>query len=158
MRGLINTRDGTGCLSRAARTSAAMPSKYSARSSITASWIGSPICGAAKPTPGASRMVSCIHLISCCVVGVSISPGVSGRAIFLRTGSPTWTIFSFIWLIIAWNLHDLAAVLDRFPRRLNDELVIAAIAGSRHHACTVQFLEDLLPARQGACFGIDADT
>ena len=32
------------------------------RSSITASWIDSPICGAARPTPGAARVVA--HLLN----------------------------------------------------------------------------------------------
>src|SRR5258707_14641089 len=120
--------------------------------------MGSPICGAAKPTPGASRMVSCIHPISCCVFGVSISAGVSGRATILRTGSPTWTIFSLILLIMASDLHDLATVPNGLAGRLDDQLVVIAVARSRHYARDIQLLQDLLLVSQRVRLRLHADT
>ena len=69
---------------------------YVARSSMTASWIDWPICGAASPTPGASRIVSRISGINSWIDGPRISSLVRVRLCFRKTGSPAWTISSFI--------------------------------------------------------------
>jgi predicted benzoate:H+ symporter BenE len=59
---------------------------------MTAICSGMPICGAAKPTPGAARMVSNIDAISSWMGAETISSGVSTRACDLRTRSPAWQI------------------------------------------------------------------
>src|ERR1700674_2161706 len=59
---------------------------------MTASCRAKPICGAAKPTPGALRTVSRMCAISFCISLLRISSGAKGRARCRSTASPTWTI------------------------------------------------------------------
>ena len=83
--GLTITWNGTGVRSCSSRVT---------WSSMTARRSDSPIWGAARPTPGASRMVSRISSISDCTGALRTSAGVSERAFWRRTGVPAWTIFS----------------------------------------------------------------
>src|SRR5215212_7928833 len=57
--------------------------------SITATWSGTPICGAASPTPGASRIVS---IMSCTRVRIDSSKRDTLRAFLRRTAFPSATI------------------------------------------------------------------
>ena len=95
--GLMMTSKATGLRSRSASISRVKSFIYSSRSSMTASCKGRPICGAARPTPGASRMVSRMEAISSWVLGSRISSGRRGLARSRRTGSPVDLILRIIF-------------------------------------------------------------
>jgi hypothetical protein len=53
---------------------------------------GTPICGAARPTPGPLRMASIIRSMMPCTFSDETSPGATSCAVSCRTGSPAFTV------------------------------------------------------------------
>src|SRR5580704_8450621 len=92
--GLMMTWNGTGVRSFSSNSAGGIAFRKSSRSSITANCNGKPTWGAARPTPGASYIVSRMSLMRRFVSALVISSRVKGRASARRTGSPTWTILS----------------------------------------------------------------
>ena len=97
--GFTSTRSGTGTRPSSARRAGAMAPTTSGRSSTTTSCRDSPTWGAARPTPGAARMVSRMDTTSSSTKGLASSAGSTGAAGRRSAGSPAWTISRRIYAV-----------------------------------------------------------